>query len=227
MIGLVALVQTKANGGDKEMLDLSILLQEIDRQYTLLNKEEMEQYLKEKLAQAEEECGKNSLIYASLANELGAFCRHERRYTEGEKFFLEAAAALATTKGEKSPEYATTLNNLAELYRLSGKHEKAKELVIQSLAIFIESVGERHFLYASALNYLAHLYREEKNYEEALAAYRGALDIVEGLNDNKELLVTSHNNIGQVLRLLGRNGEAESEVQKAKQIMISPSHQRV
>lgn len=165
--------------------------------YALLHSEGASE---EALAAARESVRKRPLNYSSH-NVLGAVLSGLGRHEEAEKHLRRAV--------ELNPGYAPAFLNLGESFRARGRYKEALEAYLAALRIDpdypLPYVGMGYVLFGS------------KRYDEAAWSMKRALSLQSGLPMAPRL----YNLIGQSLRKMGRDEEAERYLRRARELAAS------
>ena len=190
----------------------------VDKAYATEDHKIIESEIKRAAQLAEQNEGPESALYAAMLSELGGFYRGMTRFDECLDCFSKAAEIMKTAKGEDSADYATCVNNHASAYRLMGRFDEAQEELEKCLKIYEKAVGKKHILYASALNNLGMVALNREDPDSAMDYLEEAADILKELPGHLFEYGSSLANNAEIYRLMGRYGEAEENLLKAKAV---------
>ena len=119
-----------------------------------------------------------------------------------------------------------SMSSMAECLRGQGRYPEAEELHRSALDIFKKlHEGKSHPLIAQSQSALASVLIDQGRYEEALALYESSLAIrkeVYGSEDQR--VASSLNNLGQLLKAMGRLPEAKVYFTDALEIWRKGDH---
>jgi len=157
-------------------------------------------------------------VAASLNNLAGVYTEQER-YDKALPLFERSLAIREKAYGPDHPKVAYALAGLAQVYAAMGRPEKAEPLFIRTLDIWEKGLGPNHPHVAAHLTYLGDFYMDQKRYKDALPLYKRALAIQEkALGEAHPKVGKTLEGFAKLLRLMGRDVEAESMEARAAQI---------
>ncbi|MGE5628521.1 MAG: tetratricopeptide repeat protein [Solirubrobacterales bacterium] len=197
------------------------IIKEMDYQYGKMNMSAMENYLVSTIQMAADRYGEDSIGFAALLNELGAYYRAVSKYEKAEEIFLKAKNIIQKAAGEYNANYATTINNLAGVYRLNGEYKKAENLFLEAIKIYNYIGLYGSFPHSSALNNLGLLYMEMKEYEQAVKLFKESNEMVKKDNKNLVVYATGLVNLANAYIKTGKNKEAEKLLIEAIEVYRS------
>jgi tetratricopeptide (TPR) repeat protein len=156
-------------------------------------------------------CAPANVDEAAIHNNLGRLYEDWGRLDKAEKQFIAARKLYEDEKQTGSADYAVVLSNLAGIDLRKENIEEAGKKYEQARGIFSTlKLLENH-------PYVSHYYANyatlcvmEKKYAEAEMNYKRAIESCkQALGAKHPQLAIRHNNLGEVYRVQGRNGEAE------------------
>ncbi len=103
-----------------------------------------EEYYKMSLDDKIERHGKDDIIVAFAANNLGKVAYFQKRYDEAEKQAREFIRICASALGAKHPHVACGWQNLATICHVQNKYQSAEHAYRIAVSICTESLGESH-----------------------------------------------------------------------------------
>jgi tetratricopeptide (TPR) repeat protein len=157
-------------------------------------------------------------IATSLLN-LAALNGRLRRYSEAERFGLEALGIWEKTLGPEHRDVAVCLNNLAMIYWHQKRTDEAIPFARRALAIWDKTVGREHRDYVMGLTNLAGVYCDTGQFEEAETLLKQSIETVERRGGPGPELAWILSNYAYVLRTTKRVAEAKELEQRATAIM--------
>ena len=140
-------------------------------------------------------------------NEIGSFYRSISQYTKSLEAFSLARDVVEELSG-KGAQYATVLNNMAGTYRLMQDYESALKLFSEAAEIYLANDMDQSFEYTSLLNNMALLYRHIDKKQEALDCLYQALERIEKMEDCRQEVAITYNNLMSLHFALGQREEA-------------------
>ncbi len=131
----------------------------------------------------------------------------------------EAVRRLEQAKGPSHPLVAESLDRLASVYRQQGDLTAARKAATRALAIYEASYGPEHQDTATVLDTLAAIDVERGDLAAGLAGYREVSRRLRGLfgDDHVEVALV-RTNVGQILRRMGKDDEARTELEAARTV---------
>ena len=99
-------------------MDMNGFFYQVDQLLMEKKMDEAEKYMKDSLAQAEEECDAAAMI--SICNELGGLYRALSRYDEGIPLYEKALQCIHDLGLDGTEHHGTTLVNYATTYTMMG-----------------------------------------------------------------------------------------------------------
>jgi eukaryotic-like serine/threonine-protein kinase len=178
--------------------------------------DEAEPYLNGALRITERTHGPDHVYVAEELSNLGAMHYFLGRYDESESAYRRALTIVERVLEPDHPLVAGLLHNLSEVHWARGEYAEAEAGLLRALDIGERSLGPDHLAVAASLRVLANVHRDQRRYQEAEPRYARALDIYDRAMDRpdpsvRELLL----DYAQLLRALGRTGEAEALERRA------------
>lgn len=194
-------------------MELEKILQELDRLFATYQTDKVEQYLKQKIVEAELDGAQDTVV--TLMNEL---IGHFREIGQFDKSLAACGEVLRIMKQmglEGSVPYATTLLNVANAYRAAGKLEESM-VQYQTVMLLYERTLEPHDMrFASLYNNLSLLYQEMEDFDSACVCLEKALDIVKLYKDARIETAVTYTNLAASQLRTGRYVEAAVNLKKA------------
>ena len=158
---------------------------------------------------------------AAALYELGVLDRMEGDLENAKRRLRQALTLRESLLAPQDREVARTLSALALVFRLEGDLAQARPLIERALALARASdAGRPSSETGRWLNHLGLILQDGGDYEKARAAFAESLEIIERSDGtNSPLAAIPLDNLGQVLRVLGRPAEALPHHQRAKELV--------
>ena len=167
-------------------------------------------------------------MLAMTLNSLGALYSDLNRFSEAEKYLLEALGIQRSTLAPDHPDLAGTLTNLGALYYTLNHFPEAKACYLEALGIFRSASWPDHPDMASTLTNLGALYSDLNRFSEAEKYLLEALGIQRrALAPDHPDLASTLNNLGVLYRDQNRFPEAEEcylEALRIRRTALAPDH---
>ncbi|MBO5279165.1 MAG: DUF4125 family protein [Lachnospiraceae bacterium] len=158
-------------------MNIQQVLAEYDGMFGNRSLVEIEQFLADKLKEAENEADKGAQF--TLLNEMIGLCRDTTQKAKALYYCEQLKELLTQMKLEGRPEYATALLNIANAYRAFGLHEESLELYKLTEKNYRVNLKPDDFGYASLYNNWSLLYQEMGDFENAREMLLKALAVVD------------------------------------------------
>ena len=139
----------------------------------------------------------------------------------------EALALFERAYGADHARLAPPLNSLGAARLRAGRYPEAQALLVRAVAVAEKAGGPDHPDLVQPLNNLALALERQDRHDEAIAALRRSLTILERINRDDPNVGLIRQNIGGMLNLAGRPGEAKLELSAALELLertIGPEH---
>ncbi|RYP27921.1 hypothetical protein DL767_007448 [Monosporascus sp. MG133] len=104
---------------------------------------------------------------ASLLHRMAGYLNFEGKWSDAERFSLQAGQIMKKLLGEENPKTLISMNNLASTYSGQGRWKEAEELKVRVLETRKRVLGEDHPNTLTRMNNLASTYREQGRWKEA------------------------------------------------------------
>lgn len=160
---------------------------------------------------AEQFAKKDLQSMAHLQNMQGAALQKMKQFEASASHFIRAADIYEELGDEQG--IAKVYNNLSITYRILRDDERAEEYIRR--AISINKRRNDALRLGQNLNNLGNLLYGRGQLDSALHYFRLAADLKQHFDLESNLVASSKNNIGMILREMGRNQEAEQELLEA------------
>lgn len=160
---------------------------------------------------AEQFAKKDLQSMAHLQNMQGAALQKMEQFEASASHFIRAAGIYEELGDEQG--IAKVYNNLSITYRILRDDERAEEYIRR--AISINKRRNDTLRLGQNLNNLGNLLYGRGQLDSALHYFRLAADLKQHFDLESNLVASSKNNIGMILREMGRNQEAEQELLEA------------
>lgn len=193
-------------------MNVSGVLEQLDRLYAAGNPSAVEQFLEAHLEQAVRSDPGTAL---TLYNEISGFYRSTGRAMLAAEQIEEALELIGQMGISGTVFHGTTLLNGATAYRMAGDRKRALEMFRQAEHIFLGQDPVNPYLMASLYNNISHLYQEFGDYEAALLNLNHAMEQIRICPDNEAEVATTRTNRALVLIVLGQWEEAEEEIRRS------------
>lgn len=202
-------------------MDMNKFFYDLDQ--FLLNKQfdEAEEYMKQGLAKAEDECDAGATI--SICNELGGYYRATSRYAEGIPLYEKALELIYQLGLNDTEHHGTTLINYATTVTLIGDVEKALALDKAAAAIFTGEGFALDYRLATLYNNMSFLCMDLGHYEEAETSLNDALYILKTLDETEIDVAVTYTNLAGVYLAQEKLDEAKVTIKQALDIFITES----
>lgn len=158
---------------------------------------------------------------------IGATYRELGDYPRALRLLGRAHAEGRARRGARDSLVLETAADLAAVHLAMGRHDEAGRLTREVLAARRARHGEEHPLVAASLTALGELRWAQGDYTGAAEALERALAINRRTGAGAEVLAFTLNDLGAVLRSLGRNAEAGAALREAlalRQRALGPNH---
>ena len=176
-------------------------------------------YLQRAYRLAQQQYGRESVLFTTTANELGVLYRVKKDNTQAQQLFEEALNILKKIQGENSTVVAELLNNLAEIARSNNDLKTALKYHQQALDIRRKQLGEQSVEVAESLNNIGGIYYQQNNCKKALDYFKQATEIFDNTNTiSNQKKATAYNNLGAVCFCLHDFDNAIAAFEKAYQL---------
>lgn len=182
---------------------------------------EAEEYMKDGLKKAEEECDAGATI--SICNELGGYYRATSRYAEGIPLYEKALELIYQLGLNGTEHHGTTLVNYATTVTLIGDIEKALQLDTAAATIFAEAGFSMDYRLATLYNNMSFLCMDLGHYEEAETSLNDALYILKALDETEIDVAVTYSNLANVYIAMDKLDEAKMSVKMALDLFITES----
>ena len=183
--------------------------------------EEGEAYTRQALEITETVLGPNSRLLASDLNTLALLLDSQGRSEEAEALGQRALAIYERTVGKEHTLYGTMLGNLAWFAYRQQKYAKAENLYEETLAIYEKVLDPEHPSIAAVQLDFAKMLLEVRSFDRALELVDSALATQLANSGEQHPVVADGFRVkGCILRLLGRETEAEALLKRALAIQI-------
>ncbi len=146
---------------------------------------------------------------------------HQQRAVAITKLLVEHQRNLEGRTRGRTPGLAGALNDFGVRLSAAGDHERAKEAIAEAVDRYAR-LDDGHYerRRAAALTNLAAVYSKLGRHAEAFHAGAEALDLMEGFGARRDGVVLpdmahARNNLGMILRGLGRPSDAAEQLQHA------------
>ena len=202
-------------------MDMNGFFYQVDQLLMEKKIDEAEKYMKDSLAQAEEECDAGAII--SICNELGGLYRALSRYDEGIPLYEKALQCIHDLGLDGTEHHGTTLVNYATTYTMMGDVPKALELDTEAAGIFSSAGFAMDYRLATLYNNMSFLCMDLGHYEEAETSLNDALYILKALDDSEIDVAVTYSNLANVYLAMDRLEEAKVTVKKALDLFIAES----
>lgn len=202
-------------------MDMNSFFYQTDQLLAEKRLDDAEEYMKNCLRQAEEECDGGAII--SICNELGGLYRALSRYSEGIPLYEKALRSIRDLGLSGSEHHGTTLVNYATTYTMMGDVPKALELDTEAAQIFADAGFAMDYRLATLYNNMSFLCVDLGHYEEAETSLRDALYILNTLDDSQIDVAVTYSNLAGVYLAMNRLEEAKVSVKKALDLFLAES----
>lgn len=155
-------------------------------------------------------------LFAGLYNNMSSLMEKMGRNEEALELLMRALRILQNYP-DRQMEAATNFTNLGLLYLKTGDYESGRKCVTQAVSMF-EALDTPASHYSAALSALGEICYHEKDYEQAIVWYEKTLTEIEkhyGLNLAYAVICE---NLAQVYREAGKPEQAESCLDKAREV---------
>lgn len=189
-------------------MDINKVLNEYDAMFGNSSLREIEDFLIEKISEAEKESDNSSKL--TLLNEMIGFYRDISGKNEGLKCCEQTLSLLDEMGLSGTIEYATSLLNVANAYRAFGLHEESLEFHKKVEEIYLSKLPENAFNFASLYNNWSLLYQETGEFENAVSMLKKSLKIVDSYANAKIEQATTRTNLAAtMLKLCSEKSDDE------------------
>lgn len=148
---------------------------------------------------------------------LGQVYESEHRWDDAEKLFRDTIEIRERELGPANLEVALALNNLGVLLENRKRLTEAEPLLARAVRIWETAAGPKHPWLAAGFNNLAIVYSGLGQLDQAETDFRRAIEIAAAeLPADHPDLATYRLSYAQLLRKLGRKGEARQLEQEAR-----------
>lgn len=202
-------------------MDMNRFFYDLDQLLSDKKFDEAEEYMKQGLAQAEEECDAGATI--SICNELGGYYRATSRYAEGIPLYEKALELIYQLGLNGTEHHGTTLVNYATTVTLIGDIEKALKLDTAAATIFAEAGFAMDYRLATLYNNMSFLCMDLGHYQEAETTLNDALYILKALDDTEIDVAVTYTNLAGVYLAMDRLDEAKVSIKNALDLFITES----
>lgn len=168
-----------------------------------------EDYLIERLQQAQAEGDYNSVIM--LLNEMIGFCRESGQREKSLAYSSQVIRLMQQLGMTDSVAYATTLLNVANACRAAGKLDEAYQFYMEVFPVYGKHLQPDDFYYAGLYNNMSLLFQETGEYEKSVECLEKALRIVERMPGAEFETAVTHTNIAASLCRLAEEAEREEK----------------
>ena len=196
-------------------MDMNQFFYDLDQLRADKKFEEAEEYMKNGLKKAEDDCDAGATI--AICNELGGYYRATSRYAEGIPLYEKALELIYQLGLNGTEHHGTTLVNYATTVTLIGDVQKALELDTAAATIFAEAGFAMDYRLATLYNNMSFLCMDLGHYEEAETSLNDALYILKTLDDQ----AVTYSNLAGVYIAMDKLAEAKVTVKKALDIFIT------
>ncbi len=104
---------------------------------------------------------------ATLLHSVAAFFDSQGRWTDAERFQLEAIELRKEVLGSEHPSTLASIGSLASTYKDQGRWEEAENLLVQVIGMKKTKLGADHPSTLASMNNLASIYVDQGRWEEA------------------------------------------------------------
>ncbi|MBR5230609.1 MAG: tetratricopeptide repeat protein [Firmicutes bacterium] len=202
-------------------MDMNNFYYKIDKFFEDKKIAEAEQFMKDTLAQAEEECDAGAII--TVCNELGGYYRATSRYSEGIALYEKALKIMSDMGLGKSEHYGTTLINYATMYTLMGELMKALSLYTEAAEIYSEAGLNGDYRLAALFNNMSYVCQDLMDYPQAQEYLEKALFILRMQPDSEIEIAIANTNLASVYLAMDLIDEAKVTIKKAMETFITIS----
>lgn len=184
-------------------------------------KEQVGQYLRESLAEAEAEGDDQAAV--TVLNEMIGYFRITSAHAESLRAAGRALELMRRLGQENSLPYATTLLNAATAHKAAGQNARARELFQAALVIYLRELpaGRPDERLAALYNNLSALHQDAGEYGQAAEYLGKAASILSQIKGAELDAATVHTNLALALFEMGREAEALETLRKALGIFQS------
>ena len=202
-------------------MDMNSFFYDLDQLLAEKKFDEAEEYMKQGLAKAEEECDAGAVI--SICNELGGYYRATSRYAEGIPLYEKALELIYQLGLNGTEHHGTTLVNYATTVTLIGDVEKALQLDTAAATIFSEAGFAMDYRLATLYNNMSFLCMDLGHYEEAETSLNDALYILKTLDETEIDVAVTYTNLAGVYLAQNKLDEAKVTIKQALDLFITES----
>jgi eukaryotic-like serine/threonine-protein kinase len=174
-----------------------------------------EQALLRAVAIREQSLGPDNPVLGTTISNLASVYHRQGRYGDAEREYERAASIMEAGYGPAHPYVGQVLNNVGDVRLALGRHAEAEVVLLRALAIKEQALESGHPSIAITLTLLGNVYRDQRRLAEAEARYVRAVRIIERGSATPGEGQKTHENFAQLLRLLGRTGEASAHEARA------------
>lgn len=160
-----------------------------------------------------------ALQRADIRETLGQVLWRADRMPEARRALEAAVTLYEQAQGPRHPSVGNALRRLAELCALQGDLVVARGHAERARTILTAALGPDQQDVVGVLHTLANIAFGERDLPRALASYRELLVRQLATGDGTPEIAATRGNIGQMLRMLGRDDEARDEIHRALAIL--------
>jgi CHAT domain-containing protein/tetratricopeptide (TPR) repeat protein len=162
--------------------------------------------------------GKDHPLTAYAYNNLGTHLADRGQYAEAELAWRQSREICVKAFGEENPNTVTVSRNLGLVLAFLGKGAEAEALLSGALKVCREKAGERHLETAKSYLNLAYALKARDRYADAQPLFRKALEIAEGLGEDRPDTARGCYHLARNLYAQGRFADAEPLLRRAVDI---------
>lgn len=200
------------------MMEMTKVLQELDRLFAQNRLDEIEKFLQEHYEQAVREQDMSSAL--SLLNELIGFYREMTmpQQTKETAVCLLEMIEKAGCKGTLAE--GTSLLNVANAYRFLGEYELSEQYYAETERLYEQYLPKDDFRWASLYNNQSLLYSTTQKHEKAAESLQRALELVKKQENADIETAVTYTNLGQAYLKLEKEAKAEEALLLAEKIFV-------
>ncbi len=200
-------------------MDINEVYRELDGLFKDGRLDEVEDFLKQKLALADNEGDVGARL--GILNELIGFYREMTRKTEVEEAAKQIMEALELSGLSGTIEAGTSLMNIANAYRFLGDYDKAIETYKKVEDIYTGHLDKDDFRWPSLYNNTSLVYSAIQDYDRAINYLNKALELALSHEDADIEIAVTYTNIGQAYMSAGDYEAAEASLVEAEKIFAA------
>jgi tetratricopeptide (TPR) repeat protein/predicted Ser/Thr protein kinase len=151
---------------------------------------------------------------AVLRQTAGEILAHAEQFDRGRAALEDAVRLHEQARGGDHPSVANALRLLANVCQLQGDLATARKHAERARAILTSALGPIQPEVFAVTDSLASISGAARDFPRALAEYRTALELARAIGD-QGAIATTHTNIADLLRKLGRRDESREELERA------------